>query len=734
MPVSYPDPISPRCDPETLGRVDYDPFKIMFRKYPPRPHVWVSAAQLERVRARIRRGGWARRCLEWLLENGADRDGLLNQPLPSGAAVKLKLDVLNLAMRNALACHLAPSAERRETALKAFRRVAEYGLGAPLSPRGAWLADGGLGESRTVAQLGETYDLLVPLELSEADDRLFRDCLRASRAASNACEHFSCSNHNSWSQTGRLSVALALEDAQGVHDALYGCAGGARWRYGLIHQFRHDVLADGLHWERTVGYHYYTLMAFTNALDYLSNSGCDLWHYPFPTLKQDDLYDVHRAYGPQGSRTLQAAYDAPFRLAFGNGDLSLLSDSGLANLRGTWIWGILYDKAYEAYRQPHYAWLLNQIEKDYTQRQRSGIPMSLQTHRGDLDFVRVKHDRYPAGRFSFAGRKPVGLTGLHQGASSLAPTFGAAVLRADAGRQAPSAYLYYGPHIAGHQHPAALHADIHIRGCRLTDAARLTGYSDPLYLTWGRTTVAANTVVVDGQSMFPYDFPTESIWECDRWRDSISDGELHGFQTASDFSAVRAINQNVYPGVRLDRTLAVCAAGVLDVYRVTAETRRQFDYVFHCTGRVVAPAGARPVSLGTARGYQHLSDARRLPAGARLRFDWTVSGQTARCVFAELPQARMILAREPEAKPKSKALGELDFDPARTTLLYRVYAQTAVFASFWSVGPDPVELRRQAGPGKDDWMFTVTAGARRMRWRMPGAGPVDYVCRSGSAR
>jgi hypothetical protein len=726
MTVPYPGPISPRCDPELLGSIDHDPFGFMIAKYPRRPHVWVTDDQLKQVRARIRRGGWSRLCQDWLLENCVDRKGVLTLPLPSNADTSVKLEVLSLAMRNALACHLRRTPECWNTALKAFRRLAEYGVRTPVSAHGALVANGSLNESHALKKVGITYDLLAALGLSDRDDRLFRSFLKATRAASDACTHYSCGNHNTWSLVGRLSVSLALEDAQGVHDALYGCAGGARWRYGLIHQLRHDILSDGMHWERTMGYHFYSMMGLTYAMDFLANSGRDLWHYAFPTLKQDDLHDAHRAYGPNGSKTLQAAYDAPFRLTFGNGDLSLLSDSGLANMRGTWIWGVIYDKAYEAYRQPHYAGLLNQIEKDYPERQRPGIPMSLHTHFGDMDFVRLKYDRYPAGRISFGGRGRVGLTGVQQGSSSLAPSFGAAVLRADSGDRAPSAYLYYGPHIAGHQHPAALHTDIHIGGRRLTDAARLAGYEDPLYLTWGRTTLAANTVVVDGKSMFPYDFPTESIWECDRWRDSISDGELRQFQVESDFSAVRAINPNVYPGVLLDRTVTVSASGVLDVYRVVSDSVRQFDYVFHCTGRIPVPAHAHPVRLGTARGYQHLTAARALPSGTPPMLEWQSEGESCRCVFAAIPGARLILAQEPVPPPKAKGLGELTFDSARTAVMQRVRAKSAVFASFWAVGQDPIALQRVQGRADGDLVVTAGRGARHLRWELPQAGPVRF--------
>jgi len=275
---------------------------------------------------------------------------------------------------------------------------------------------------------------------------------------------------------------------------------------------------------------------------------------------------------------------------------------------------------------------------------------------------------------------------MQQGACSLSPAHGSAVLRGGLGPAAPAAFLFYGPHSAGHQHPAALHVDIHLGGQRLTDAARLTGYGDPLYLTWGRTTLAANTVVVDRQSMFPYDFPTESIWECDRWRDSISDGELQAFAGDAHGGRVRAINTQVYPGVRLERFLRVTAKGVWDEFRVEADRERLFDYVFHCVGRIEPPPGARPIRLGRGRGYMHLREARVLPrrAGGTV-FEWAKGGRVFRCELGSVPGDEVIMARDPTPPPNAKALGETVYEPDRTAILCRVRARSAVFSSFWSM-------------------------------------------------
>ena len=724
MPV-YPGPISPRCDPDLLGQVDHDPFDIMPKNFPRRPHVLVTPELLTIAKDRLKSCAWAKACFARLQGNCVDKESVLDHSPESLKEVKVRGTVLSLAVRNALAFLLTREAPYRDTALKAFRTLATYGTQTPVSAAGALVAGGGLSESHALVMVGQTFDLLAAEELSDADDHLFRAFLLATREASHACRHYTCGNHNTWSLSGRLAVGLALEDRQEIHNALYGCAGGARWRYGLIHQFRHDILADGMHWERTPGYHYYSLMAMTYAADAAFNSGIDLWHKELPMLQQDDLADAHRAYGPAVSKTLKVAYDAPFYLTFGNGDMSLLSDSGLANMRGTWIWGVVYNKAYEAYGDPKYAWLLNRMEKDYATRTHPGVPMPLQTDRGDIDFVRVKHEAYPRGRWSLAPNATVGIVGRHEQGSTCLPVYGASVVRGGTDSEAPAAFVYYGPHVAGHQHPAALHADIHIGGQRLTETPRLSGYEDPLYLTWARTTVGCNTVVVDEQSMFPYDFATDSIYECDRWRDQISDGELISFQPGQRFSAVRVSNRNVYPGVFLDRTLVASTEGVLDVYRVTADRRRLFDYVWHCVGAIPVPSGGQAVDLGRERGYRHLNNGCKFSLKENRVIEWMRDGRCCRCVLVGGTGKEVILADEP-LPSEAKILGELETVQDRKTVIQRIRAKEAWFVTFWSVDAGLDRVQAKKGRRVGDLIVEGKMGRRQIRWELPIQGDVAF--------
>jgi hypothetical protein len=506
-----------------------------------------------------------------------------------------------------------------------------------------------------------------------------------------------------------VAIASALGDLQGISEALYGypcppipeSPDTGLWAYGLVHQLRHDILADGFHCERTLGYHFYTLMALVESAMMLDNIGIDLWHAQLPTQMESDGYDIHRDYGPEGMKCFKAAFDAPFYHAFANGDMSLLHDSGLANLCGIPIWGILYDAAYDAYQDPKYAWLLRRFETETSVREFPGLPTSLQTRSGDLDFVRVRTAAYPDGDFSLATDTTISLTGKHKRGCSLFPSTGSAILRSNpVDENAPGLHIFWGPHSAGHQSPAALHVDVHANGRFVNGAPASGGYEDPNHLTWMRTTIAHNTVTVDEQPMFPYDLDTDSIWEADSWRHRDSSGELVLFQTENDFSSVRARNQNVYPSVTLDRTLLLTRDVVIDVFRVLSDAEHLYDWAWHGVGAITTDS-TNPVQHSEQRGYNHLTNTRQLLIdSSSTTLSWDDGHGTTRGQILTPPGAQMILADDP-IDDKPHTIGGRDVCNERTSLIVRARAAQAVFISLWSFGagtePLLAEMRGAAG-------------------------------------
>jgi len=720
----YPDPITPRAHPELLSQVAYDPFGVMPQELPPAPRVFTTAARIERARQRLAAGSIVdRHCFNHLIKSCA-----LDEPLPPLPPADGPPDWggpllvwLRPAFHNALAWALTDEARHRERATEALRRV------ATACARYPWT-----GHEHQEAELAaRAYDLLAPTSFQAADDNSFRGMLWMFLEGLENAEHRGCNNHNSMHLAGRLAIGAATGHLQIIHDAWYGCAHNGEWRYGLIHTLRHDFLADGMHWEGTMGYHMAVLRNICESFTIMENLGVDLWHREWPTTMQDELFDEHRGWGPKGNKFITAAFDAFLYQAFANGDYPLLHDEVLGNLRGAGAWCLLFNKAHEVYCEPRYAWALRHINRGEVATAQGSIPVWFEGDFGEVEFVRLEERDLPSGENPLESDRAFSLTGRHENGCSLFPTNGSAVLRGDPlDEQAPGARLYWGPHWAGHRSPAALHLDIHAHGRRLTTAPHLyqSGYDDPRHLTWLRSTIAHNTVTLDGQPMFPYDFPTDSLWECDRWRDTISDGNLELFQVRNDFKVVRASNDNVYRGAKLDRTVVLTEHYLLDVFRVVSREPRLMDWAMHCHGVEISTEDYESVQLGEGRGYCHLTNARlhpqtkgwiALPCGTAVK-------SQANIWLGGAAEARLIIAQDPEVDQRTPIGDDLPPQP-RTSLIVRGHAAQAVFVSVWSFGAAMAEPTAIHGGADSDVTIELRHQENNSRWSLPLSGEVTLT-------
>ena len=722
----YPDLVTPRADPRWLARRDYDPYGLMPASLPAAPRVFATEAHLERARRRLAAGD----AVDLQALRRLVRACRLDEPLPPLEAAGPHPDWggpllpwLNSAFHNALAWRLTGESRHYERALDAMR------LAADATARVTnWTGH----ENNEARAAGRAYDLLASA-LDAVDRRAARTMLKTLISALDRAGHRSCNNHNAMQMAARLSLAAALGDRQGIHDVFYGCKRRGRWRYGLIHLMRHDFLADGMQWEGVPGYHMLVLMLVCECFTVMEHLGVDLWQRTWPSLMQDDGFDEHRGWGPKGGKTLIAAFDAMLYQAFPGGDYSLLHDNGLGNLRGACAWSSVFGKAFEVYGDPRYAWALTHINGGRPASSDGPLPKWFEAERFCADFVRLEARDIPAGENPFKQDRLLSLSGRHVSGCSLFPVHGSAVLRSDvADDQAPAASLYWGPHWAGHRGPAALHMDLQAAGARVTTAPHISGgsYTDPRHSTWRRTTLAHNTVTVDGRPMFPHDFEGASLWECDHWRDTTSDGVLESFQADGPLKAVRASNDTVYPGVKLDRTVALSRDGIVDVFRVSADRPRLLDWVVHVCGVVdsAAARGSTRVDLGEQPGYRHLVDPRVLSP----RTDWArlpfTAGRAPLCCSLWLggaPGATVIMARDPDLGP-AIPLGALEPIARPTCLMVRVHAVSMLFVSLWSLGAD-MTGGVVRGAATEDVEVMLEVDGVGQAWRFPMQGDVTRV-------
>lgn len=681
----------------------HDPYQLIPDRLPERPRVYLTPSQIERARSFADSYAWAREGKEMLL---ARAEAGLGKPVElAGAESDYEVGQSADLMDQVIAYVLTEGDDYAAQAGRILRAAAQRQ--AEAASAGKKPASDQLRIAHAVQTAAGAYDLLYDSpSLTDADHELIEEMLlRRGIEALRDCGHLTCSNIRTWSLAGLLSVGLCLDDRETIHEALYGRFDEERSQqtFGVLHQISHDILADGFHWERSYGYHCYTLMALTYLARTAGNCGIDLWQLEVDALLRPEGHDQHRDYRPACQKTLKWMYDAPFYYLFPDGSCAEIHDS-----RGTpWyveVYGPIYETAYEAYGDPKYAWLLNRI---YEHRESVKGPDAAWTdprswqcasNRNSL-FVTIGTGELPSGEFSLSEDAGIGFNGRHVNGSALFPSAGYAVLRSDTSRvDAPCVTMSYGPQSAGHQHACALHLSVYGQGERLlVDGARF-GYSNLEHLTWSNQTIAHNTVVVDGTSMFPQlDHEGQNHqFEADTYYlGPVTDGTLECFHSGERLKVVRASNEAVYQGVRLDRTVAIVDAQyIVDVFRVISEEEHLYDFPLHGIGELDAGTCEDAAeAFGDRIGYRHLSEVRRLVLPGPWEITWR-AGEVSLTAHRIGPTgAEMFAASDPAGEK----------DEPRAASIVRARGKSIVFVNVLEPRRGPAEILsvrcEDAGPG-----------------------------------
>ncbi|WP_183037599.1 alginate lyase family protein [Alteromonas sp. BL110] len=126
--------------------------------------------------------------------------------------------------------------------------------------------------------------------------------------------------------------------------------------------------------------------------------------------------------------------------------------------------------------------------------------------------------------------------------------------------------------------------------------------------TWAKTTIAHNTLSINGKKHFDGEYDIASQHH----------SELFTFDAEDDnVKVVSATEENAYPGNLMHRTMAVIKDEnfekpfVLDILRVDADKKNQYDLPFYYMGQIIDKnfAHESPTTLspfGNENGYQHL--------------------------------------------------------------------------------------------------------------------------------
>jgi hypothetical protein len=194
--------------------------------------------------------------------------------------------------------------------------------------------------------------------------------------------------------------------------------------------------------------------------------------------------------------------------------------------------------------------------------------------------------------------------------------------------------------------------------------------------------------------MHPYEHPSESVWESDYWHHTVTDGELLGFYPDGDYKIVRACNDRVYPGVRLDRTVVVGRDYVLDLYRCLSADEHQYDWVFQCPAEIHPPRGiplkAVDPFTGAGRGYSQLRNWQvySLPFPAGIELKWTDASSDFWTHSMVTAEGDAVTALTPEPDSENGFPGS-DHQPSKacSILLLRCRGRSVAFATLFAFGP-----------------------------------------------
>lgn len=422
-------------------------------------------------------------------------------------------------------------------------------------------------EAVWLAALAGAADL-VRETIPAAEWRLVRDRLLLPSAAVIMDYDEGENNRQAMNNAAIGLVGLLCEEDRLVDYALHG-------PHGWFHHLEHSVLADGL-WYEGNNYHFATLPAMLNLAEAISRSG-------------QDLYRVE-----VGGRRLQMMFDAPIASLYPDLTFPARKDSAFGISLATRWHVSMFELGYRHYGEPAYAHLLGELY-DRGIRERGTVRLSS----GLIDVA----DPCPADRErldwrGFLNAMPTldADAGMPLTTSVNMTGTGLGILRQDAGRT--YAAIDYGHYGGGHGHPDRLSLHFYARGKRwLADWGTGAYFFD--HLRWYRSSIAHNTVVVDGQAQLAVD------------------GTCRRFGAEPSVQMIAAGADEVYPGVRFQRTAVLLSPDLLlDLFVVEADRAHRHDWALHSFGELSLAGADSPPAPAEIHGdhYEWLHDVRRAPA------------------------------------------------------------------------------------------------------------------------
>ena len=386
---------------------------------------------------------------------------------------------------------------------------------------GSRLAAQVLDEAVTLIKFLEGYDA-VRTGLSPEDRRRIEEGFIRASAETILTENAKWSNHECWHLTAYGIAGLVLGDEALVEKSLHST-------YGAMGQLEHGVLSDGCWWEVSPHYHFYTVESLRVYCRTLANLG----------LTPPEAY--------------RRMFVAPICQLGPDGHMAAINDSwDHSFLPGSHAH--LYELAYSWWGDDLFGWWVNQGPRDSMDAVlwgKSGNPTA---------DVRFESRRYDASGLGILRSRTPGFTGKSVGCMP-----------------DNCLILDYGPHGKWHGHPDKLNVTFWGRGKMLAEDPGCLGYGNPLHWGWYKSTLAHNTIRIDGRNQQP------------------AEGRLLAWRSDGLSSVIVADAGPIAAGVTTRRMCALVDDVFLDYLWVESDAEHQYEWVFHGCGQLETSVSVEPV-------------------------------------------------------------------------------------------------------------------------------------------
>ena len=379
---------------------------------------------------------------------------------------------------------------------------------------------------------------------------------------------------------------------------------------GFKFQMHESVTPDGAWFEGAWGYHFYALNPLLMTREMAQRAGIAL---------------------PEAS-ALKRMLDAPLACAFPDGTLPDFNDSGYTSLASE---ASYYDIGYRLFGDARYLTVTK------------GRPRGLESL------------LWGAEHLDGGTATPLG--------SELLESAGVAILRV-AGSDHTLA-VKFGPHGGGHGHFDKLSFISYANGARQAADPGTQAYGAKSHATWDKTTIAHNTISVDGRQQ------------------AQSTGRLLEWNPGPKATEIRLSAGPVYAGVELERTLVHTAEYTLDI----AEARsvdgavHLFDWMYHNFGSIDTTLPLKPyLGIPQSNGYEHLTQARAADIGDEWMLTFAQERSNLRLRMLGAPGTTVVTGkglgpdlREPVPFAMARRMGTA----ARFVAVYEPYREAPVVRS-----------------------------------------------------